>query len=230
MTQLLELIVEPDTAAWKRFGDHLPYLFVNSGNRVRSDASLIASAAQSALDGAVPFPPGGDQWCWSFTDGGVTLTASAVESAGPRAVLAVDDRGDRISNLEGKAWKEWLRLSNWLGLSDRHRVSTYSLLSSISADTGIVAAEDESLPAAWKALYKEAVSDAEKQLIRALAEAGAVVPTLGYETDDGDVIDLAWADARVGVTFDGDSAADGWTLCPADVSQILAALKSNGVM
>lgn len=230
VTQLLEFMVEPDTAAWKKFGDHLPYLFVNSGNRVRSDASSIASAAQSALDGAVPFPPGGDHWCWSFTDGGVTLTASAVESAGPRAVLAVDDRDDRISNLEGKAWKEWLRLSNWLGLSDRHRVSTYSLLSSISADTGIVAAEDESLPAAWKALYKEAVSDAEKQLIRALAEAGAVVPTLGYETDDGEVIDLAWADARVGVTFDGDSAADGWTLCAADVSQILAALKSNGVM
>jgi len=46
----------------------------------------------------------------------------------------------------------------------------------------------------------------------------------------GEVIDLAWAEARVGVTFDGEDTADGWTLCPADVAQIVAALKSNGVM
>jgi hypothetical protein len=52
---------------------------------------------------------------------------------------------------------------------------------------------------------------------------------MGYETEDGEVIDLAWADARVGVSFDGEAVADGWTFCPANVAQIVAALKTNGV-
>jgi hypothetical protein len=52
---------------------------------------------------------------------------------------------------------------------------------------------------------------------------------MGYETEDGEVIDLAWVDARVGVTFDGEAIADdGWTFCPADVAQIVAALETTG--
>ena len=228
VTQLLEFIVEPDADAWRKFGDHLPYLFVRADNRVTSDATSIASAAQTALDGAAQFAPG-TQTCWSFSDGGVTLTAGAHTAADFRAVLAVDDRNDRISNLDGKAWKEWLRLSNWLGLSNRHVVSTYQLLS--KAPVGAAGTvEVASLPSEWNALYEQAVSDGERDLIKTLVEAGVAVPTLGYETDDGEVIDLAWADARIGVTFDGDGAVDGWTLCPADASQILAALKSNGVI
>jgi endonuclease/exonuclease/phosphatase family metal-dependent hydrolase len=84
------------------------------------------------------------------------------------------------------------------------------------------------LPAQWQAALNDAVSDAERDLIRALAEAGVAVPALGFETDDGEVIDLAWADARVGVSFDGEAVADGWILCPADIAQIVAALKTNG--
>lgn len=84
------------------------------------------------------------------------------------------------------------------------------------------------LPAQWQAVVKEVVSDSERDLIRGLAAAGTAVPVMGYETEGGDVIDLAWVDARVGVTFDGEAVADGWTFCPADIAQILAALKSNG--
>jgi hypothetical protein len=84
------------------------------------------------------------------------------------------------------------------------------------------------LPAQWQAALNDAVSDAERDLIRALAEAGVAVPALGFETDDGEVIDLAWANARVGVSFDGEAVADGWILCPADIAQIVAALKTNG--
>ncbi len=90
--------------------------------------------------------------------------------------------------------------------------------------------DEPSLPPDWQAVYNEAVSDAERNLIRALAGAGTAVPALGYETEDGEVIDLAWADARVGVTFDGAPTAEGWILCPADVPQILAALRTNGVI
>lgn len=230
VTQLLEFMTDPDTNSWRKFGDYLPYLFVRGDNHARSEVASTASAAVAALDGNVPFPTGGSQRCWSYIDGGVALTAGAHTMADPpRAVLAVDDRDDRIANLDGKAWKEWLRLSNWLGFSDRHRISTYSQLWAAPMP-GAVDSEIADLPAEWLTLLEEAVSDAERELIRALAESGVTVPVLGYETDGGDVIDLAWAQARVGVSFDGEDTADGWTLCPADVAQIVAALKSNGVM
>ncbi|SHW94309.1 helicase [Mycobacteroides abscessus subsp. abscessus] len=86
------------------------------------------------------------------------------------------------------------------------------------------------LPTEWQTIYDEAVSDAERSLISALAEAGAAVPELGYETDDGGVLDLAWTGARIGVVFDEDTAADGWTLCEPDADKIVAALRMNGVM
>lgn len=230
VTQLLEFMVEPDVEAWRKFGDYLPYLFVRGKNHTRSTIDALAVAARSAMDAENAFAQAGPDMCWVFTEGGIALTAGAVKTTDPpRAVLAVDDRDQAIGNLEGKAWKEWLRLSNWLGLSDRHRVSTYSLLAG-TAEPDFGGLDESSLPPEWQAVYDEAVSDAERDLIRALAEAGAAVPTLGYETEDGDVIEIAWADARVGVTFDGANAADGWTLCPADVPQILAALKTNGVM
>jgi len=74
------------------------------------------------------------------------------------------------------------------------------------------------------------VSDAERGLIRALADAGAAAPVLGYETADGDVLDMAWAGARVAVVFDDAAPVDGWTMCPPDAAQIVEALTMNGVM
>lgn len=230
VTQLLEFMVDPDVHAWAHFGDHLPLLFVRRDNRARSDSESIAAAATAALDGVAPFAVDGSDVCWSFVDGGLAITAGVhTMHDPPRAVLAVDDRDEQIGSLDGKAWKEWLRLSNWLGFSSRHRVSSYSKLSSAPTEDA-VASDDVALPAEWELVLNEAVSDAERDLIRALAEAGAAVPALGYETDDGEVIDFAWAEVHVGVKFDSTDGADGWTLCPADVPQILAALRSNGVM
>ncbi|HPY23422.1 MAG TPA: DEAD/DEAH box helicase [Mycobacterium sp.] len=233
VTQLLEFVVEPEIEAWRKFGTYLPFLFVRTDNRARSDIESVAAAATAVLDGAAPFPGSGADVCWTFLDAGIAMTAGVHTMADPpRAVLAVDDRDHRLGDLDGKAWKEWLRLSNWLGLSDRHTVSTYSLLA--TAPTPVSGGDEhEQLPAQWQAVLAEAVSDAERDLIRALARAGIAVPALGYETPDGDVIDLAWVDARVGVTFDGtdgEGTADGWTLCPADIPAIVAALNSNGAL
>jgi hypothetical protein len=230
VTQLLEFMTEPDAAEWEKFGKWMPYLFVRPDNRAHADMQSVAAEALVALDGSAPFSAAGPDVCWSFTDGGISLTAGVQStSEAPRAVLAVDDRDNGLASLEGKAWKEWLRLSNWLGLSDRHRVTTYSLLSKIP-EASAAGADEVSLPPEWRAIFDEAVSDAERELISALAKAGAAVPAMGFETEDGDVIDMAWAGAKVGVSFDGGVTADGWTLCPADVTQILAVLKSNGVM
>ncbi|AMO59909.1 helicase [Mycolicibacterium phlei] len=230
VSQLLEFILEPDIEAWRHFSTWMPYLFVRGDNRRKSDCGTVSSAALAALDGSTPFEASGPDMCWSYTDGGLTIAAGVhTPSDPPRAMLAVDDRDDRLEDSGGQAWKEWLRLSNWLAISDAGRVTTRTLLASAPAPEMTDAGAPE-LSAEWQRLLDEAVSDAERELIRALAAAGASAPELGYETTDGEVLDLAWTDARVAVVFDQSEPVDGWTLCSPDVGEILNALKSNGVV
>ncbi|MGO4442195.1 DEAD/DEAH box helicase [Mycobacterium sp. 2YAF39] len=229
VSQLLEFIVAPDVEAWQHFSSWMPYLFVRNDNRIHSDSDCVAVAARAVLEGSPPFTEAGIDVCWTYVAGGVTV-ATGVHSTTepPRAVLAVDDREDRLELLDGQAWKEWLRLSNWLGVSDRHRVTTHSLL--VAAPSAPDVTETVDLAPEWQTIFDEAVSDTERELIIALADAGVAVPELGYETDRGDVIDMAWVDARIGVSFESGETPRGWTLCPADVEQVVAMLQSNGVM
>ena len=230
ITQLLELMMNPDVGAWDKFSKWMPYLFVRGSHRAKSQVELAAEAAISVLDQSAPFPKAGTDVCWAYANSGIAITAGARSTTEPpRAVLAVDDRDDRLELLDGQAWKEWLRLSNWLGISEHHRVGTHSTLSAAP----VLAAEfvrEDSLPGEWQKVYDEAVTDGERELIRALADVGAAVPELGYETDNGGVLDMAWAGARVGVIFGGEADAVGWTLCAPDAGEILAALKANGAV
>ncbi|MGC4960934.1 DUF262 domain-containing protein [Gordonia sp. DT101] len=113
---------------------------------------------------------------------------------------------------------------------DRRSVNTDSPL---HADTGNPASVALGPP--WQELFDATVSDVEKRLVVALAATELPVPTVGYETDEGDVVDFAWPDSRVGVLLDPDDdaantlALKGWTLCPPDAAQIAAALQ-NGVI
>ncbi|KQH76193.1 DEAD/DEAH box helicase [Mycobacterium gordonae] len=229
VTQLLEFVVNPDTESWQHFGDWMPYLFVRNDNRAHSDSNDVAVAALAVLNGTLPFGEAGSDMCWTYSAGGVTVTSGVHSTTEPpRAVLAVDDREDHLQSLDGKAWKEWIRLSNWLGLSGRHSITTRSLLS--VAPSAPEVTESVALAPEWQTILDEAVSDSERELITALADAGVAVPELGYETESGDVIDMAWADARIGVSFDSGEAPHGWTLCPANVEHVVAVLQSNGVM
>ncbi|MGK2880530.1 MAG: DEAD/DEAH box helicase [Mycobacterium sp.] len=233
VSQLLEFMVEPDIDTWTHLSTWMPYLFVRGDNRRHGAAEDVAGAAIAALDGTAPFTDPGSDVCWTYVAGGLTVTASVKTTADPpRAVLAVDDRDDRLEHLSGAAWKEWVRLSNWLGISDPGRVTTRTLLDTAPA-AGPDGVQDAALPAQWQALLDETVSDAERSLIRALAEHGTAAPVLGFETPDGDVLDLAWSDARIAVVFDGGAEAatpEGWTLCPPDAARIIEALTANGVV
>ena len=230
VSQLLEFIVAPDIEAWRHFSAWMPYLFLRTDNRVKSDSEAVTAAALATLEGSTAFDVGGADVCWSYADGGLAVTAGVrTASDQPRAVLAVDDRDEHLESLSGAAWKEWLRLSNWLGISDPGRVTTRTLLASAPV-LGPAEAEATELSAEWQGLFDEAVSDAERELIQALAAAGAVVPELGYETTNGDVLDMAWAGGRVAVVFDPSEPVDGWTVCSPDVDEIVDALNLNGVV
>ena len=117
--------------------------------------------------------------------------------------------------------------SNSPGVSDGRSAPTGS-----RDDTGTPIAA--TLTPQWQALFDATVSDAEKRLILALADTGVPVPELSYETDDGEVVDFAWGEHRIGVLLEPNDdivrtmSESGWTLCPPNAEQIAAALK-NGV-
>ncbi|TSE01841.1 DEAD/DEAH box helicase [Skermania sp. ID1734] len=234
ITQLIDLISDPDIEAWQAVSRHIPMMFVRNGNRFRSDADSLPVAAYAVFDGEKPFTTNGSDMCWSYTDACLVVTAAMRPGTHEiSAVLAVDDRDEHVEAHDGKAWKEWLRLSNWFGICGSHMVTTHSLLSD-----GVFTPEGQpsvALSPEWQAIFDETVSDGEKALVLALAREGVHVPTLGYETDDGEVIDLAWADSRVGVIVDVESdtartlTEAGWSLCPPDAEAIVEALKKNGV-
>ncbi|MBY3794510.1 DEAD/DEAH box helicase [Rhodococcus fascians] len=232
ISTLLAFIRDPDLEAWESVGKWLPMALVRSDNRVKGDGGTVTENAVSLLNGAtVAFGEGSDM-CWSHVDGPLAVTAAMLQgSRNIKAVLVVDDRDDKLEIHEGRAWKEWVRLSNWLGLSGNHLVTTRSLIEAgASAPTAVPTAE---LTPEWQAVYDSTVSDAEKKFVIELAATDLPVPTVGFETDDGEVVDFAWRDVRIGVMFAPDDATTntmseaGWILCTPDIEQIAAALRNG---
>ena len=238
VSQLLEFILEPDIDVWRKFSRLMPYLFMTSDNRTKSSAQSLVESAVAKLDGAHPFTKPGADICWSIGGKGLAITvAVASDRESPTAVAALDDRVPELLAFDGRAWNEWLHLSNWLGITDRHRISTRTLLQDTPIDQGPAASDDQApLSPEWQQLIDEAVSDAERLLIRSLAAIpGIPVPELGVETDDGTVLDFAWAAQHIGVVFEPENPENenlsdqGWTMCPADADRIAQTLNANGV-
>lgn len=126
-------------------------------------------------------------------------------------------------------------MSNWFGLSDRHRITTRSLLATdTSAPATAPSPDDIELSDEWRGALDDAVTDAEKTLVLALASTEVPALTLGFETDDGDVLDFAWIEAQVCVVAEEMSelahtmTEAGWTICPPNVERIVEALTKNG--
>jgi ATP-dependent helicase YprA (DUF1998 family) len=239
ITALLAFLTDPDTTAWGDVGRWLPMAMVRADNRVKGNRLSISHAAEALLDGETATFDSGTDVCWTHVEGGLALTAGMESPNVFGALLAVDDRDDALEVLDGQAWKEWLRLSNWLGLSDHHRITTRTLLSDAALLPPVAPKPARrELSAEWQAVLAETVSSAEQALVVALATADPEMPTptVGYETDDGDVIDFVWSEARVAVVVDEMSqtahtmAADGWTFCPPDPAAILEALIKNGAI
>ncbi|WP_435277918.1 DEAD/DEAH box helicase [Rhodococcus yananensis] len=234
ITMLLAFIGDPDREAWEMVGRWLPFAFVNGRNRTKGDGDTIATAALDLLDGGKATFGDGVDMCWSYTDGPLTVTATMrTGTRAMNAVVVVDDHDDRIEVLDGRAWKEWLRLSNWFGLGGSHRITTRKLLE-LDSSSPVEAPTSAALSPEWQDVFDATVSDVEKQLVLALADAGVPVPELSYETDDGEVVDFAWGEHRIGVLLEPNDdivrtmSESGWTLCPPNAEQIAAALK-NGV-
>ncbi|WP_063065069.1 DEAD/DEAH box helicase [Nocardia violaceofusca] len=236
ITQLLEFMQDPDLEAWEAVGHWLPMMFMGK-NRTPGDLTAVVPWALDLLDGRTPSVPDGNYACWSYADGPLAITAALrTDTKTMHAVLALDDRDEKLETLDGQAWKEWLRLSNWFGLCDNHTITTRSLLATdVQIPKEQPALTASALSPQWQQVYGEAFSPAEKELVLALAAAQTPLPVIGGENDDGYVLDIAWPQQRVVMFFDTESetarlmAEDGWTVCPPDPGQIVATLNTNGV-
>jgi hypothetical protein len=91
---------------------------------------------------------------------------------------------------------------------------------SAAAETDVVEIP-ASLPSDWVALYKAAFG-LERELLVALAEAGAPRPEVGFESAGGVPISIAWPDRLIAadVGFEPEDLlelkAEGWTVLPAE--------------
>ncbi|MGW4535411.1 DEAD/DEAH box helicase [Nocardia sp. NPDC004340] len=236
VTQLLNFLSDPDAEAWREVGRWLPLMFVRD-KQFKGDDTAIAAWALDLIDRQKTQIAPGEFPCWSYSDGPLTVTAGL--RPGTReitAVLAVDDR-DRKLEADGQAWKEWVRLSNWFGLSAANAVTTRTLLAADSSTPDRTAITSGAhLAPAWQEVLDNVVSTAERDLVLELVKAGTPPPVLGVEADNGEVLDLGWPDGQVGVLiFDNAETADamselGWTICAPDIERIVAVLKTNGVM
>ncbi len=237
ITQLVEFMQDPDRDAWEAVGHWLPMMFMGA-DRVKGDLTAVAPWALDLLDGRAPSIPAGNYACWSYSVGPLAITAALrADTKTIHAVLALDDRDEKLEALDGQGWKEWLRLSNWFGLCDNHIITTRSLLAANTEapkETPTTSAAE--LNHDYQQAYGDAFSTAERELVLALASAQAPVPVVGGESDDGHALDLAWPQAQVVVLFDTESETAqvmterGWTICPPDAGRIVEALTTNGVM
>lgn len=162
--------------------------------------------------------------------------AVAVEQDGPlvTAALVLDDR-DPV--LDADSWRQWLRLSNALALRDWPTVVTTTTLGATAASAATAAPDAPStLDEEWALVYESASPGFERDLVLALADAGAPVsPTIGAEGPDGIMIDVSWPTLRIVVGTEAMPAQDradleaaGWVVVPPDAATIIEQLSRAG--
>ncbi|MEX5635479.1 DEAD/DEAH box helicase [Parafrankia sp. FMc2] len=261
VTQLLDWVTEPRRDAWRALADGLPFALFDARPAPIASRSALAGLAAAALDPqAAPDPragrgAAGDLRGWVWRRGGL-----AVASAGwPQAphdigcVLVLDDRDEGLTSEAGeRAWRSWLALSNVLGHASRTALSLALSQSNgeqpaggaqpdtetdTVEETTAVTSRADALSPPWADLVLNALDDAEKTLLRGLAQAGVPLPEQGHETAGGYPLDLAWPDARVAVLVhpedvDADLRAeltgDGWRIADPDSAQVAALLATGG--
>lgn len=169
--------------------------------------------------------------------------AVAVEQRGPMVDVAavLDDRSEALDANHADAWREWLRLSNALALRDwPTTITTTSLVATLPLTSGpstaipgsVVEEVFKKWAPGWVEVHRLAASQAEAELIIALATRGVVPPpVLGFEGPDGIPIDMSWPGPRIVVDLPGireedrlDLVAAGWTFVEPEPDRIEAIL------
>lgn len=161
----------------------------------------------------------------------------AIEGTAPTHVactLLVDGSDNQLRTDGGNAWQQWLRLANIIGFLDNAVINTCANIDD-EAEPLIYRRGEEPTPTfdvAYQPLIDDAVDNAEKEILTALAAQGIPAPHVGEELPNGDVADLVWPDLHI-VSFryddlyDPAAHQDTWTIVPYDSDTIATTIKEK---
>ncbi|MDN5747506.1 MAG: DEAD/DEAH box helicase [Pseudonocardia sp.] len=232
---LLGWIMSPEPAHVRSVARAVPmFLLAQASVVVLPDGAELSDAARSVLLGTAA-TSSGSRKAMVWRSGSCAV---AVELDGPlvTAALVVDDRDSVLDSAHADSWRQWLRLSNALALRDWPTVVTTTTLGATAASVPAKApaAPDKSstLDEEWSHAYETASPGFERDLVLALADAGAPVsPTIGAEGPDGIMIDVAWPILLIAVGTQSmpeedkaDLEAAGWVVVPPDAATIIERL------
>ena len=213
----------------EHFSTWMPYLFVRSDNRVKSDSDEVAAAALATLDGSTPFAAAGSDMCWTYADwrrDRHRRRARPSRSATGRA---------RRRRSRRPVWKVWTVRRGRSGCGCRTGWASATPAASppvpcsTSAPVSGPAETDETgCPGAeW-----QAVSTRRCRMPNAISSgpsltAGVAVPELGYETDGrrGDRHGLGRCVGSAWCSTTGEAAATGGRCARRMSTQIVEAVE-----
>ena len=238
---LLTWLQQPEQAGYRSFAGLLPFMFAPDAVHLQLPAGAgLAEQAGGLLRGepAETAPAGGGSAAWWWSDGLVgCLTRQSGSSL--EVALVLDDSDGKLDNPQhADAWREWLRISNALGL--REQPTMIAALSALesgvprtqpAAPAAAAADSAGTMPPDWAALRANALPGRERQLVDVLYQRGDVpLPDAGLEIADGIPIDFAWPGPNLAVCIDLDDddrqvmESAGWRVLPDDPDAIVAAI------
>lgn len=217
--------------SWSNIANAVPALLLSS-----PAAATHVSSEASATDVATGAAATGSTVAWTYARGPLSVGVVAPTPSVTQISLVLDDSPEAVERDEHAAgWKEWLRLSNLLALRTiAADITTSSLLTDTAPGPRQPApAADFEYPDAWRLIVGTLPKEHEP-FARELATAGAPVPVIGLETDEGAPVDFAWPTQLVAASPDWDTDtreeldAAGWSVFDANVDAVLAALTTKG--
>ncbi|MCY7413137.1 MAG: hypothetical protein LH471_08925, partial [Salinibacterium sp.] len=225
---------------WQRVARALPLLTLQPlGDFVEAIASvdaLVGRAATYLADGLVV--PAAMPQAWQLAhDDTIMLSRNGVGNVADVALM-LDDRDLAVSGSSfADSWRLWLRLSNLLGVrdvSDSAEILTFSEAAEFSPrPMPVDVTTHASITVEWQEAL-DLAEDGEKALLLELSGvADIVVPSIGIEVADGIPVGIGWEPQRVAVDTllppgdVHDLRQAGWTVVAAELSAIVAAMKSG---
>lgn len=217
--QLMALLRSPEDGDWRKVATFVALAPIRSG--VVVDIIDVPAAVTRAARGQWPDPASTPSDArvasWEST-GGLAVHAILDAATDPddacTAVLSLDT----ATEFEQAHWADWLHLANLLaGLGTQAVITTTRTFQPEGAATPIPATVDGAAEASIESLLEDVFDEAAKTLAASAAQAGHKGFIVGYEPGwpDGTVIEVAWADRKVGIlpgASEVPSDTHGWAL------------------
>ena len=223
---LIDWIQNPEPAAVERVANWVPW--VTASRAMRVDAPQRASIVDIALAGLRGDFAAGDSEISVWVHDTVALAFRHLGGGHDNleVALVLDDRDSSLGPDHKEAWNAWLSLSNALAL--RTRPTVISTLKAApkpppSAAVPVVSTD-------WESLIGQA-TEAEKMILETVSRYSIPKPELGYESEGGIPMSLAWPDQRLVIVVDlsdgerDELADEGWSV--VDVDELIARLTTG---